>query len=68
MTTTETEASTLPEVATRAQVAEYMQISVSTLARWAMEPGKGPKITKLGSNARYLRADVLAYLAANGAQ
>lgn len=52
----------LPEIATRPQVAAYLQLSSSTLARWAVE-GKGPKLTKIGGSARYRRSDVLAYAA-----
>lgn len=52
---------TLPEWATRPQVAEYLQVSVPTLARWAMEPGKGPRATRFGGAVRYSRADVLAW-------
>lgn len=52
----------LPDWSTRPQVANYLQISVPTLARWAME-GKGPRVTKLGTHAaRYARADVAAWL------
>lgn len=51
----------LPELATRPQVAEYLQISVSTLARWAMD-GRGPRVTKLGTAARYRREHVVAWL------
>lgn len=51
----------LPEVATRAEVAEFTRISVNTLARWAVE-GRGPKFRKAGSRAIYRRADVLAWL------
>lgn len=51
----------LPALATRQQVAEYTQISVPTLARWAMN-GEGPKMTKIGRAARYRRQDVLDWL------
>ena len=53
----------LPDLATRKQVAEYTQISVSTLARWASEGGKGPEYIRLGGAARYRREDVLAWIA-----
>lgn len=56
----------LPELATRKQVAEYTQTSIPTLARWAAQ-GIGPKVTRLGPGAvRYLRADVLAWISAEG--
>lgn len=51
----------LPELATRPQVAEYTQVSVPTLARWASE-GKGPKTVKLGGALRYRRQDVLDWI------
>ncbi len=53
--------STLPEVATRAEVASYTRISLPTLARWAME-GKGPRFKKAGGRVLYMRRDVLAWL------
>lgn len=55
----------LPDIATRSQVAEYLQISTATLARWASEGDKGPRFIKLGGSARYRREDVLAYIAAS---
>lgn len=58
---------TLPELATRAEVAEYTNLSIATLARWAGE-GKGPKVTKLGSAVRYVRADVEAWIADSAAK
>lgn len=51
----------LPEIATRPQVAEFAQVSVHTLARWAMY-GEGPKMTKIGRAARYRKQDVLDWL------
>lgn len=56
----------LPEWSTRPQLAEYLQLSVATLARWAVE-GKGPRQTKLGAATRYARADVEAWLEAQKA-
>lgn len=57
---------TLPDLATRRQVAEFTQTSVPTLARWAAE-GKGPKLIRLGggSTVRYRRDDVLAWIEAS---
>ena len=57
----------LPDIATRRQVAEYTQTSVPTLARWAYE-GKGPKSIRLGGGnaVRYRREDVMAWLAEAG--
>lgn len=53
--------STLPELATRTQVATATGLSIPTLARWAGE-GKGPKWIKLGAALRYRKADVLAWI------
>ncbi|PZU36286.1 MAG: DNA-binding protein [Microbacterium sp.] len=52
----------MPEIATRQEVAAYLKLSVPTLARWAGE-GRGPKFVKFGGACRYLRADVLEYVA-----
>lgn len=51
----------LPEVATRAEVAEYTRIAVPTLSRWATE-NKGPKFRKAGGRVLYRRDDVLKWL------
>lgn len=51
----------LPDLATRAQVAEYTQTSIPTLARWA-GLDQGPKVTRLGGVVRYRREDVLAWI------
>lgn len=53
----------LPELATRAQVAEYTQTSIPTLARWAAEH-KGPPFVRLGGAIRYERDGVLKWIAA----
>jgi len=60
---TRTDLRELPELATRQQVANYTQISMPTLARWASEGSKVPKYLKLGGSVRYRREDVLAWLA-----
>ncbi|GLJ79744.1 helix-turn-helix transcriptional regulator [Microbacterium imperiale] len=58
----DTEPAELPPIATRAQVAAFTQVSVSTLAKWAMVHD-GPKVTRVGKrNVRYRREDVLAWL------
>lgn len=51
----------LPAIATRPQLSEFTQVSIPTLARWAMN-GEGPKMTKIGRAARYRRQDVLDWL------
>lgn len=51
----------LPEVSSRAQVAQFTGISVPTLARWAGE-GNGPKFVKAGGRVLYRKRDVLAWL------
>lgn len=53
--------SELPDLSTRQQVAEYMQVSVAALDRWAAH-GIGPKRVKLARAVRYRREDVLAYV------
>lgn len=61
-------ASTLPELATRRQVAEFLQVSVGALARWAME-GKGPRFVRFGGSGatlRYRREDVLEWIESYG--
>jgi excisionase family DNA binding protein len=54
----------LPELVTRRELAEFTGISTQTLARWVVED-RGPAMTKLGSAARYRRADVLAWIEAS---
>ena len=54
----------LPELLTRAQLAEFTGIAAQTFARWAVE-NRGPALTKLGQAARYRRADVLAWIEAS---
>lgn len=58
----------LPELATRQQVADFLQISVGALARWAME-GKGPRFVRFGGSGatlRYRREDVLQWIESYG--
>lgn len=52
----------LPDLSTRAQVAEYLQVAVVTLDKWAAA-GIGPRRIYLGRNARYRREDVLSFVA-----
>ncbi len=61
MSTTQNTTEALPELATRAQVAAFTQLSLPTLARWAAE-GTGPKFVKLGGAIRYRRDDVLSWI------
>lgn len=58
-------AANLPDLLTRAEVAEYLQMSVSGLANWAAE-GKGPRFIKMGYHVRYKREDVVAWAASLG--
>lgn len=51
----------LPEVATRAEVSEFIRVPVATIARWAVD-GKGPRYRRAGSKCLYMRDDVLAWL------
>ncbi|MCU4298182.1 DNA-binding protein [Brevibacterium permense] len=51
---------------TRAQVAEYLQVSVSTLSRWARD-GIGPRCIYLAaSTPRYRREDVREFIDESG--
>ncbi|MFT4086324.1 MAG: helix-turn-helix domain-containing protein [Gordonia sp. (in: high G+C Gram-positive bacteria)] len=56
--------SELPEVATPADVARYLNVAPGTLAN-DRSRGRGPAFVKVGNRVRYLRSDVLDYLAAN---
>jgi predicted DNA-binding transcriptional regulator AlpA len=56
----------LPELVTRAELSQFSGVAVQTLARWAVD-GTGPRITKLNRAVRYRRADVVAWLDAQGA-
>lgn len=56
----------LPDLMTRPQLAEYLGISVVTLAQWAVAK-KGPPVTKIGQSVRYRRETVSAWLEANTA-
>jgi len=56
----------LPELASRRQVADFLGVSVPTLARWAML-GEGPRVTKIGAHVRYRRAHVRDYIDAAAA-
>lgn len=54
----------LPNVAMSDQVAKVIQTSVDALAQDRYR-GRGIPFVKVGGRVRYLRDDVLAYLAAN---
>lgn len=54
----------LPPVATAGQVASVVQTTVDALAQDRYRR-RGIPYVKLGGRVRYLREDVLAYLAAN---
>ncbi|SHU33568.1 MerR family transcriptional regulator [Mycobacteroides abscessus] len=53
----------LPEVATAAQVAEYLQTTEASLAQ-DRYLGRGVPYTRFGRRIRYMREDVVNYLAA----
>lgn len=57
----------LPELATRAEAASFLGLSVHTLARWAVE-GVGPRMTKLGGAARYRKSHLLEYIERSDAE
>lgn len=54
----------LPAVATPAQLANVMQTTVAALAQ-DRYLGRGIPFVKFGKRVRYMREDVMAYLAAN---
>lgn len=54
----------LPEISTPKQLSGYTGITEASLAQ-DRYLGRGIPYTRIGKRIRYLRADVLAYLAAN---
>ncbi len=54
----------LPEIATPKQLSGYTGITEASLAQ-DRYLGRGIPYTRIGARIRYMRADVLAYLAAN---
>jgi excisionase family DNA binding protein len=46
---------------TRKEAADYLDVSVPSLARWASQ-GIGPAYYKLGRQTRYLQADLDAFI------
>lgn len=57
------ESDTPRPLAKSADVAEYLQVSIKTLERWAMNGG-GPKYARIGRHRRYDWDDVYTWLAA----
>lgn len=57
----------LPPVATSKQVSQVVQVSEASMAQ-DRHRGTGIPFVKIGGRVRYLRQDVLAYLAANRMQ
>jgi hypothetical protein len=57
----------LPPVSTPRQVSDFVQTSVDSLAQDRYR-GRGIPFVKIGGRVRYLREDVLNYLAANRMQ
>lgn len=53
-----------PKLLNRSEAAEYLGVSLSTLARWAMLR-IGPRWTKIGGRARYRLSDLDDYIEAN---
>ena len=49
---------------TTKQAADYLNLGVSTLARWRVE-GKGPQYALMGSAVRYRKADLDAWATDN---
>ena len=52
---------TPPEMMNDLQVAEYLNVSVSTLRRWRLL-NQGPKYLKIGAAVRYKRGDVETWM------
>jgi len=55
--------STMPELLTRRQTAEVLQVSLTTLHAWAQDSHERPAVLipqKINGRVRYRRADVLA--------
>jgi excisionase family DNA binding protein len=50
-----------PRYLSRAEAATYLGVSIPTLARWASQK-TGPRYYRLGRNARYLPADLDAFV------
>jgi excisionase family DNA binding protein len=59
---TDTTATELSELLTTAQLAEYLQVPVGTLAAWRYRR-VGPRGIAIGRHIRYRRDDVLRFLA-----
>jgi hypothetical protein len=57
----------LPPLATSTQVSQFVQVSVDSLAQDRYR-GRGIPFVKISGRVRYLREDVLNYLAANRMQ
>lgn len=57
----------LPEVLTPAEAAQYLRLTTAALAQ-DRYLGRGIPFVKYGKRVRYLRQDVLDYLAANRVQ
>jgi excisionase family DNA binding protein len=53
-----------PELLTRKEAAEYLQLEPQTLAVWACKGRYGLPFFKIGRSCRYLKADLDAFLAA----
>lgn len=45
------------------EVADYLGVSVSTVRRWRLTGGGGPRWVRIGTSIRYPRADLEAYVA-----
>lgn len=53
----------LPDIATIDQVADFLQISKPTLARWRAS-GDGPRFVRFGRTVRYKKNDLFAWVEA----
>ena len=55
---------TLPDLLTRVQAADFLNLRRQTLAAWACR-GFGPKFIKLGKAVRYRRSELERFLSSN---
>lgn len=54
-----------PEWMTEQQLADYLEVSLSTVVRLRRE-GTGPPVVMIGRRPRYLRSEVDAWIAGGG--
>lgn len=50
-----------PELMSRAEAAEFLGVSISSLAHW-VQAGRGPAFLRLGKSTWYRRADLVCWM------